>query len=347
MIAATTELRRMPTPPTPEPLAGSTRDRFRAIVERALLAPSSHNMQPWLFRISGDALELCADDSRALPTIDPDRRELLMSCGAALFHARLAIRHHGYHPEVELIPDPRDPILMARIRVGAPLAPTEREEELYSAIPRRRTIRHQFEDRAVPWPLLVELGRAAALEHAWLRVVDDEQEKLAVADLIAAGDRWQARDPGLRRELAACMHSNNDPAPDGIPGHAFGFGDFTSRIAPYIIRSFDWGNERAGDDRDLALRSPALVVLGTNLEGPATWLRAGQALARVLLTACVDGVSASFLNQPIEVPDLRHELAWRLGVRGYPQLLLRIGYAPAVDARRTPRRTVDEVLIPY
>jgi hypothetical protein len=116
-----------------------------------------------------------------------------------------------------------------------------------------------------------------------------------------------------------------------------------SRAMPLIIRTFDWGKGQAAKDRQLAAGSPVLASLGTAEDTPMAWLSAGQALARLLLRARADGVWTSFLNQPIEVPELRMKLQEVLGTSGFPQLLLRMGYGP--EAQPTPRRPVEEVLI--
>jgi hypothetical protein len=85
-----------------------------------------------------------------------------------------------------------------------------------------------------------------------------------------------------------------------------------------------------------------MAVLLTYGDSRTDWLRAGQALERVLLTATVDGVEASFRNEPLEM------LAYRWRVRdattgfGHPQMLLRLGYGePGHSAARRP---VDQVL---
>ena len=139
------------------------------------------------------------------------------------------------------------------------------------------------------------------------------------------------------------MHSNRSRSRDGVPGYAFGFGDIMSAAGPLVVRTFDMGGGQAAKDRQLAEGSPVLAVLGTEGDTPADWLAAGQALAKVLLRAQAEGVSASFLNQPVEVPELRPQLRDVIGRTGFPQLLLRMGYGPEV--RPTPRRTVEEVLI--
>ncbi|TFL18483.1 PQQ-binding-like beta-propeller repeat protein [Jannaschia formosa] len=51
----------------------------------------------------------------------------------------------------------------------------------------------------------------------------------------------------------------------------------------------------------------------------------------------------AYMNQPIEVPELRSRLRAATGVSGVPQLLLRVGVGADVPA--SSRREVDEVLI--
>ena len=75
------------------PQQGSRSEQFRHLLHYAVVAPSGHNTQPWLFRVTNDAVELFADRTRALPIVDPADRELTMSCAAALGQLRLAIRH--------------------------------------------------------------------------------------------------------------------------------------------------------------------------------------------------------------------------------------------------------------
>jgi hypothetical protein len=323
------------------PLLAADEARLRALVHYAVLAPSGHNTQPWKFRVRDDALELRADRSRALPVCDPGDRELVISLGAALFHLRLAARRFGHHLKVGTFPDPLDPDLIARVRVGYEQAPTTAERHLFAAIPRRRTSRFTFEDRVVTLPVVEDLRRAALAEGAWVCQVSDEA-KSSLADLIAEGDRRLMRDDGFRRELARWVRPNHSSHHDGIPGYAEGHGDVASLLGPFVMRNFDCGRTAATRDRDLAVHAPLLLVLGSNGDEPADWLVTGQALARLLLTACDEGLTASFLNQPVEVDELRGRLRAMLGRPGVPQLVLRLGYGR--DGRPTPRRPLSEVL---
>lgn len=325
------------------PEFGSSADILKFLLRYAVLAPSTHNTQPWLYHIRNDELELYADRTRALHTIDPEDRELIMSCGAALFHLRVAMQQFDFQAEVKTFPDPSDPDLLARVRLGSRSEINVAEQSLFPAIRKRRTNRQPFSSTPVPEPLLETLQEAAQKEGAWLRIIASEAERFNVADLIAEGDRIQWANKRFRLELAAWMHPSRNEHHDGIPGYAQGMHDLFSCATPIVIRTFDLGEGQAAKDRDIAIYSPALAVLCTDTDAPPAWLAAGQALDRVLLRARADDVWASFLNQPIEIPELRERLSEVLGGHCFPQLVLRLGYGS--DVRPTPRRNVEEVLI--
>jgi hypothetical protein len=325
------------------PAAGTAAERLLFCLRYAVLAPSGHNSQPWVFCLAGDAVDLYADRGRRLPVVDPQDRELTISCGAALLQLRLAIQRFGHEPAVQTFPDPTQADLLARVRLGPRRRATGDEGRLFAAITKRRTNRQPFHERPVPLALLAVLGAAAAEEGAWLHVAAGPEERLALAGLVAEGDRLQWADPRFRDELAAWLRPNDSPYRDGIPGYGLGLGDLLSHAGPVVLRTFDLGRGLAARDRHVATGSPVLAVLGSEADSPAAWLAAGQALARVLLRARAEGVWASFLNQPVEVAGLRTRLQYLIRRPGFPQLVLRMGYG--LDVRPTPRRTLAEVVV--
>ncbi len=325
------------------PKAGTVDEQLRFLLKYAILAPSGHNTQPWLFRLADDGIEIYADRRRALAVVDPSDRELTMSCATALFHLRVAMRHFGIDPVVSLLPRSDHLDLMARIRPGAAHEPTLNDHRLFMAIKKRRTNREPFEDRAVPSPELDRLEMAARSEGAKLHVVRQTPQKRDLAALIAEADRRQASNPSFRRELAAWIHSNRSTSRDGIPGTAFGFGDLLSLAGPFVVRTFNWGEGQAARDQQLAEGSPVLLVVTTPGDEPLDWLRAGQALDRVLLQAQAYDLHASYLNQPIEVPVLRPRVAKLVNTDEHPQLILRMGYGSAIEP--TPRRRIRDMMI--
>ncbi len=328
------------------PHDGLVGDWLRFATRYAVLAPSSHNSQPWLFHVIGGTLDLFADRARALPVCDPHDRELTISCGAALFHLRAALQHFGHPAHVKVLPDRYHPDLLARVQLDADEAPDPDPalEALFAAIPHRRTYRRAFEPGAV-FPVLVEeFERDAKSEGAVFVPVADEGRRCQIAELVAEADRRQFASAAFRRELAAWLHWNRTRSRDGMPGYALGTGDLASLAGPLVVRTFDVGEGRAAKDRELADHSPLLAVIATPHDTPADWLAAGQALDRVLLRAAANGIGVSYLNQPVEVMELRSVLAVTLGTTFAPQVLLRMGLVPPGTPRPTPRRPVGDVL---
>ena len=275
-----------------------------------------------------------ADRTRALPVNDPFDRELVISCGAALLTLRAAVAAAGMGARVQVYPDAMDADWLARVELtsdpaDAPLA------ALAPMIEQRRTYRRAFDARIVAPEAMTAISAAAALEGARLHPLDAEQRRQAGA-LVAEGDRTQWDDPRWRRELALWMHPSRDGDGLAVPLLA-------APLAQAVVRRFDMGNGVAAMDEELLLGSPWLTVLATAADDPPSWLAAGQALQRALLTACQHGLLASYLNQPVEVAPLRARLQAWLGMDGHPQLLLRWGY-PTQAVPPAVRRPVEAVL---
>jgi nitroreductase len=307
---------------------------FRAVVEQAILAPSSHNTQPWLFRIYDDRLELYADRTRALPVNDPHDRELTISCAAALFNAQVAAAHAGGTLDVVVLPAGERSDLLARATLTADGAPAG-EERLFTAIAGRRTHRGDFAIREVEPEVLAELAAAAHVEGARLEVLSGEA-RAAFVSLVGEGDRRQFADARWRRELASWMHPRRR-------GDGLAYRELAAPAVRFVVGHFDLGKTTASKDTSLAERSPALALLATPGDTVADWMAAGQALERTLLTATAAGLQASYLNQPLQVEELRPRVIELLEGDGVAQLALRLGHPPEV-LPPTPRRPVDAVI---
>jgi hypothetical protein len=305
------------------------------LIRSAVLAPSSHNTQPWRFLLSASAIDLRADRTRALPVNDPDGRELAISCGCALMNLRAAAAGEGIHLHVQLLPDSQDPDWLARAFLTPELAPSAAESGLAAFIERRRTHRQRFAPRAVDQQAVDDLVAAANAEGASLLPILTGAARRKAAELVAEGDAAQWADPGWRSELADWMRSGRSG--DGLTVPAL-----ATALARLTVRSFNLGGVLGRRDREIAKSSPLLAVLATPDDRPHDWLAAGQALQRLLLVASRHGIQASYLNQPIQVAPLRPRLQSLAG-GGAPQIFLRLGYAAKALAP-TPRRAPEEVM---
>ncbi len=315
-----------------------TSEQLHHVVEAAGLAPSVHNTQPWTFVPVPGGVELHADPARQLPVLDADGRQLHLSCGAALFHARAAARALGMDVEVELLPDHSRPELLARVHLAPGAAATEDELDVATAILRRHTYRGTFEPRPVPAALVDQLRRDAEREQVVLHEVHGGDALLELEVLLSRADEDEQRDGAYRNELAHWVRT--DPAAtDGIAVETLAEAPGSS------LRQRDWTMSHPADSDGSApvVDHPLVLVLATPQDRPAAWLQTGQALAAVLLRAAGHGVQAQPLGQVTDVLAYRHRLRSVLGIVAVPQLVLRVGYAESRTP--TPRRGVDDVLV--
>jgi nitroreductase len=293
-----------------------------------------HNTQPWRFVVRHRGyVELHADPDRRLKVADPRGRSLHVSCGAALLNLRLALRVSGHRPVTWSVPAAVDgsPTLLAAVRPASAAPASAAEHALYEAITTRRTNRQPFTGRSVPRAVTDELIRAARMEGADLVLLDASASAVLLEE-VAEAEEALTRDRDYRAELARWTSGRSHH--DGMPPYVQGprpVGD----LAP--VRDL----ARAGGEQVRFEARPRLAVVTTPGDGPADWLRAGQALQRVLLVATVHGVSASFLNQPLDLRDMRRHTDPRHPA-GHPQMILRLGYGPVVP--RAPRRPALELL---
>ncbi|MCX8108530.1 MAG: nitroreductase family protein [Verrucomicrobiae bacterium] len=323
---------------------GYASDQLEFLIGYAILAPSHLNTQPWLFRINAMDLELFADRRRAIRVVDPEDRELTISCGAALFNLRTATEYFGHLYAVEPFPEPSDSNLVARLRIGLSGETSSEDILLFQAITQRRTNRGPFRQEPLPQQLIESLTAAAQKEGAWLHIITSEPDRAAVADMVCDANRILWADKAFRKELACWIRTNPDRNSDGIQARDADIPNWLAFAAPTLVRLFNRGNSIAEAKRGSIMQSPALAIIGTVDDNPTAWLSAGQALENVLLRARTEGVWASFLNEAIEVPEIRAQLAETFQLPGYPQVLLRLGYGPE-PALPTPRRHPRELLI--
>jgi len=313
------------------------------LIATAARAPSVHNSQPWQFQVTAQAVELWADPQRKLRT-DPIGREMLISCGAALYGLRLAVRSLGYQPTVTLLPDPAQLRLLARVAIGDALPVNALERRMLAAVPHRHTHRGQFAAGPLPAGLLAGMQHDALAEGAKLALIEDGLPYERLARIVTDAARRGDRDPRARTEVRKWTREPGSPARDGVPAVAIAAGP-TARIPHGRLRQRDFDLGRglamlpgaAGDEVPPA----ATAVLLTSRDRRADWLCAGQALQRLLLRAASQWVFARLHTQPIEDPVARDLIREGLTLPGSPQMLLQFGRADS--AASTARRPPDEL----
>lgn len=302
------------------------------LLAAAVAAPSMHNTQPWRFEIDGHVVDVYLDGSRTLPAEDPTGRAMRIAAGAATFNLRCAAETLGYGTWFGLAPYPsEEPDLLARIVIEPSGTRNDELADLAEQIPHRHTDRNPSDATPIAEDVRVALMQAAYAEGAELTWLG-ETEVRAVRDLVLDTD---LREIGDWHRSAERAHWIGGARPvEGIPSSALG-----PRPASYPGTVRDMGTKPLDRMRKESVfeAHPDLAVLSTNYDEPADQVAAGAALERVLLTGTRAGVSASFLNQPLEFDDLRAKVQQLTQRPGYADMIIRFGHShPETGTARRP-----------
>jgi nitroreductase len=289
----------------------------------AVRAPSIHNSQPWRWRVGPQSLSLYADRARQLPNTDPDGRDLLLSCGASLNHCVVGLAALGWHAKIHRFPGPGDPELLATVELQ-PHAATDVDVALAAAIPRRRTDRRHYSSWPVSRGDLALMGARAARAGVTLRRVDALTD---LAAMVTQASRDHATDYEYLSELATWSGRYDSKA--GVPARNTPTFD---PAAPLPGRVFAGPALAHPTEAPAADDEAVVVALGTSV---------------VLLTATALGLASCPITEPLEVAEIRDSLRESVfPTGGFPQILLRIGWAPvnADPLAPTPRRDLSDVV---
>lgn len=319
------------------PASGNWSEGVRCLLGLTVLAPSTHNTQPWIFGVDGPVIDVRADLSRWLSVADADQREIYVSLGCAVETLVVAAEHFGLAASVERFPDPLETALAARVHLferGSDKPFTE-SNDLFEAIRQRRTRRGAYDGR----PL--SRGDRSCLEAAGLEgetivhLTDDPDVRRRVDELTVRADALQFADPEWRHELAHWLG-------EGV----FGTNWLVSKLSQLAVHHLNLSRSVGKKDRELLDSASILGLITTFGTGHDAELLAGRTLQRLWLTATARGLALQPMNQILQVPEVRRELEelvpddW-----GVPQVAFRLGYVEdGGDAPSSPRRPLEEVV---
>jgi hypothetical protein len=313
---------------------------IRDAVTLACHAPSVHNSQPWRWIADGAVLHLFADRRRLVARIDSSGRELLLSCGAAADHLRVAMTAVGWDAGVEQFPDPDEPDHLVTFSFSRMPCVEDAHRRRADAIRRRRTDRLPF---AAPagWGALEQRLRGLVDDHhVELDVIaDDSRQELAEASRLTESIRRQ--DPTYQAELR--WWTSPLQLDQGVPQQARLSASEAGRVD--VSRAFPTAGF-ADRRQEISSDRSKIIVLSTRDDTRQEILPCGEALSAVLLECTTAGLATCTLTHLTEVTPSRDVVRRLIGRTGLPQLLIRVGRVPTEIGRppATPRLPVSEVL---
>lgn len=320
-------------------LSDAARD-YVGLVRYATLAASSHNTQPWKFKLEPGRIVILPDLSRRCPEVDPDDHHLFASLGCAAENLLLAARAAGLKGHVSY------EAYTSSVHVDVEAAPPS-TSPLFRAIPSRQCSRSEYDGTGLSGEQLRLLEQAGQGDGVSVMLLTDSERKEQVAEYVAAGNTAQFADPRWADEMKTWIRFNGREAVrsgDGLYGAVLGIPNVPRWLGTRLMRVAVSAERQNRKDIRHIRSSAAIAVLCSEADDKRHWIEAGRSYERLALQAAALDLRTAFINQPVEVPDLRPQFASYLGIgHRRPDLIVRIGRGPEMP--RSLRRPVEEVLV--
>jgi nitroreductase len=314
------------------PEESTLQEQARFLLRYAILAPSSHNSQPWRFDVGPEGdVAVAPDESRWLEVADDDRRELHLSVGCAVENLVVAARYFGFDPTVERSVTSGQPRATVGLQ-GERSAGERRPDALFDNLKMRRTSHSDFEGRRPDASVTDDLQAVAEGEAVDLWLIESQDVKEQLAELQAEADEGLMEDPAYRRELGEWLGAG-----------ALGDGWPKARISQFVVTHFDLGKSEAAKNGKSIRQAPLIGLLTSPDDEPTTRILAGQIYERAALAAAANGLDTHPISQILEFDGYRERLAALVETDRVPQHLFRIGFAEE-ESPHTPRWPVEHFL---
>jgi nitroreductase len=319
------------------PSGATIEEKLKFLLRYAILAPSSHNSQPWKFSIKNNGLLLFTDQSRWLNISDADQRELYISAGCALENLLIAAEHFGFGHLVEYFPEGENsPVASVKLNPNnKPENP--RDNVLFDMIQRRSTNHNLYDARPISEADMARLHDCCYEDGFWLfptnEAHNEAELRRKIDDLITRADACQLTDKAYKEELAWWVGQG-----------VFGAPWLMAKVSQLAITYLNISKGQTKKDSDMLLSAPSLVALGSAFNDRKSQVITGQIFERIALSASYMGLAVHPMSQILEVPEIKAELTSLLPKQNvFPQHTFRLGYAEP-EKEHTPRRQLNEVL---
>jgi molybdopterin/thiamine biosynthesis adenylyltransferase len=317
------------------PKHAPVKDQLTFILHYATMAASSHNTQPWRFRVTSTHIELLCDMSRALPISDPSKREFFISLGACLFTLRVALARFGFDTHV----DYHASITSSHVATIMCTKSTQQNNALsglFEGIPQRFTDKHDFLPKSLPKTFQKKIHSVTHDAGIDITTISDKKTRTKIANWVASATVNIMKQKPFRQELAQWLRHNYTHQFDGMPASTMGIPDVPSILGPFLMSTVNLATGK--DEKTRILSSPLLVILSLTKESPVNWVKLGEVYEHILLLATTHGIHSATLTALVESPMASNATRRELKLPGAPQAFIRLGYSnsPLVRSPRIP-----------
>lgn len=325
------------------PFGASLKKQSEFLLGYAILSPSAHNAQPWKVKIETDGILVFFDTKCELPQSDPLSRQAFLSLGAFVNNFCTAADAFGLKSDVTWLPDISIEYAVAQITVRGTANHGLTDENPLDLIVNRSVDRSIYLNKDVPSDLEIDLQRFLP-EGLEIKVIKDKSKRSRLAKCVSKGMEFAFKNTNFRRELSCYVVPNSSSSLVGIPGYTAGLNSAGSRIIPRMMWYFDIGKSQSDLEYKRFYSSPAIVVIGSKVDNPRSWLVTGYWYQCIVLELTKRRIAHAISGAPIEAPLLPQKVQSIVESEYRPLMFFRIGYSDQKTIH-SPRRPVSDILI--
>ncbi len=320
----------------------SEKDKLKFLINFAVLAPSSHNSQPWKFSIDNSIINVYLEQKRLLPVGDPNSRQAIISIGCAVENIIISADYYGYSASVQVFEKLNEKNLIVSIKLASKNdACVGDESHLIHQIVRRTVNRNKY-TREIDQNTINDIEKLSTASTN-IKLISDKKKISELADIALSATADSMANSKFRSELSRYVISNTSSKKFGMPGFTIGFPTTISYAAPFVLKMFNLSKMSNKQDEPLLKHyTPHIGIITTNNDTHLDWINTGILFEHISLMLSQKGASAAVWAAPIQIGEHFKKVAMFSGKEGRPQMFFRIGYAEKKVAH-SPRMPSNEL----
>lgn len=323
------------------PRSASLEEKIKFVLRYAILAPSIHNIQPWLFKIGGNYCEIYYDRKLKLPEADPKGRDLYITMGCMVENLLIAANYFGIFKEFKL--EFKDNFI-GTIYFENKTELNQDLQYLLEAIPARINARGIFNSQKIPTEIEMELLALNKDQRLIIKTINDKKVINRFASLTAQGLKMAHGRPSFRKEMSKLMFSSLSMKRYGLPGYSLKMPFVLSFIIPTLVKFFDMSFLLAKLNYNSISSAPGAYFISSEKSNPEIWFEVGRLAERLMLHLNSKGIVSSIFIASIEMGNLYKEVQKLLGNDLTPHFVFCAGYMKS-SQKHSPRINLEDKLL--
>lgn len=314
--------------------------KMHFILRFAVLAPSSHNSQPWMFRVRNNSIEILVNHERALPGSDKNNRQLYISLGCVVENIAVAARYYAIALDIDVVAgkDVAARIIFDFENKG------EARSDLAKCIPKRITVRGEYIKKVPDNQYVQAIKKCAENNDIKVSLVDSDEKKIQIAKVVINSTAEAMSDDIFRAELSDFLLTPSSGSGTGMPATAFGMPVPLAYVAPFMLRHFNMNKTTQKKDTVLLEDyTPMFVVLHTQEDSPRSWIGVGRTFQHMALLAVENNIQVAPMAAPIQIGEHFKALQSILQINTRPQFFFRLGYTDETN-EHSPRLSANSCI---